>query len=427
MTLFDQAELSSVANTEVLFDGLTIDLDDPVGVLVLAAQVLQGWKPSMPVHSVWADNYISYVGFYLPNTFNIALQKAAGIWGFDANAAHGYPMVWYSKSIVTPTDTALGFQQSFEYDLKAGLPSSTFPASDFQLGDAYHQIAGSSDPLALEPLPPEDVFQAIVPLFGNKADVVVKGTVAVVQFAGDVAVAVANEAAQTDQMISQGYNYVANAAEEGASAAANLFDSAVLHLTLHTRPPSAPQSGNGLVHPNLPDPSGNGTNTPAMAWVPVQIPANALAMAFDFTGSGDPVQDSLVFGIGETNLFSLQAQYVPTNSVSASRLIDVSAWSGQQVELFFGLMGGTSTNATLEIDNIRFYSLQAPSLTIQDTNGAIALSWPSSAAGYVVESTTSLSSPDWEAVTNVPAITADSYLLTNSYPATATFFRLRSR
>jgi hypothetical protein len=164
-----------------------------------------------------------------------------------------------------------------------------------------------------------------------------------------------------------------------------------------------------------------------MAWVPVQIPSSAAAMAFDFTVSGNPVQDSLVFGIGESNLFSLQAQYVPTNTVSASRLIDVTAWSGQQVELFFGLMGGTSTNATLEIDNIRFYSLQPPSLAIVNTNGGIALSWPSSAAGYVLQSTTSLSSPDWEAVTNVPVITADSYMLTNSYPAEATFFRLRSQ
>ena len=43
MTLFDQAELSGVANEQVLFDGLTVDLENPVGVLIYAAQVLQGW------------------------------------------------------------------------------------------------------------------------------------------------------------------------------------------------------------------------------------------------------------------------------------------------------------------------------------------------------------------------------------------------
>jgi hypothetical protein len=90
-------------------------------------------------------------------------------------------------------------------------------------------------------------------------------------------------------------------------------------------------------------------------------------------------------------------------------------------------MGGTSTNATLQVDNIRFYSLQAPSLAVQQAVGGVALSWPSSAAGYVLESTTSLSSPDWEPVTDVPTIAADCYMLTKSCPANATFFRLRSR
>ena len=39
--------------------------------------------------------------------------------------------------------------------------------------------------------------------------------------------------------------------------------------------------------------------------------------------------------------------------MSASRLIDVSAWAGTTNELFFGFLGGTSTNATLTIENIR--------------------------------------------------------------------------
>jgi len=55
---------------------------------------------------------------------------------------------------------------------------------------------------------------------------------------------------------------------------------------------------------------------------------------FDFTVSGDPVQDSACVWHWRVEPVSLQAQYVPTNTVSASSLIDVTAWSGQQVELF---------------------------------------------------------------------------------------------
>ena len=82
-----------------------------------------------------------------------------------------------------------------------------------------------------------------------------------------------------------------------------------------------------------------------MAWIPVQIPTNAMVMAFDFIVEGDPVDDVLVCGIGETNLFSLEAKYIPTNTISASRLIDVSTWAGTTNELFFGFMGKTSTEA----------------------------------------------------------------------------------
>ncbi len=164
-----------------------------------------------------------------------------------------------------------------------------------------------------------------------------------------------------------------------------------------------------------------------MAWLTIQIATNATAMAFDFTVEGDPVDDAMVCGIGQTNLFSMEAKYVPTNTISSSRLLDVSPWVGQEVELFFGLMGGTSTNATLEAENIWFYAPQPPSLNIQISNGTALLTWPSSAAGYAIETTTSLSPANWQTITNAPALSAGSYALTNSIADQTRFFRLRSR
>jgi hypothetical protein len=211
----------------------------------------------------------------------------------------------------------------------------------------------------------------------------------------------------------------------------NLVSSDSLQLLLITGPAAALSP---LVHANIPHPldgpSGDDntvTNTPAMAWLPVQFPTNATAMAFDFTVSGNPVDDALVCGIGETNLFSLQAKYIPTNVISTSRLIDVSQWAGTTNELFFGFMGGTSTNAALQIQNIRFYSLQPPQLAITQIGNGISLAWPSTAGGYAVVTTTNLATLDWVIVTNVPVILGNNYVITNTWPDQMRLFRLQQQ
>ncbi|MFO1502103.1 MAG: carboxypeptidase regulatory-like domain-containing protein, partial [Verrucomicrobiota bacterium] len=141
LTLFDQAEVSRVASLQVLYDGLTLNLRDPTAVIRYVANTLSGWAPSMPINSAWADNYISLVGFYLPNTVNVALQKAEGFAGFEFWNAHGYPMQWYALSIDRPGDSILGFQRSREYLLANSEPVDSFPPPDsvLVLGDAYHQ------------------------------------------------------------------------------------------------------------------------------------------------------------------------------------------------------------------------------------------------------------------------------------------------
>jgi hypothetical protein len=228
-------------------------------------------------------------------------------------------------------------------------------------------------------------------------------------------------------LITQGFDFVGNTALQGGQILINFYDSDVLHLSLTTTPPttSSQQVQNGLVRP-LGIPSGNGiSNAPAMAWLPLQIPANAAAMAFDFTVNGNPMDDWLVCGIGTNNLFSLQAQYIPTNQVSASRLIDVTAWAGTTNELFFGFLGGTSTNATLEIDNIRFYSLELPSLQAQMSGGNLILSWPMSSQNFSLQTTTNLADPNsWQTLTNVPAIVNLQNTVTNPIVGSQGFYRL---
>lgn len=424
MTLFDHAAAAgTLGGISVLFDGITASLYNGTSLATEFGDVRLGVKFPVPIRFTWADNYVSAVGLYQHDAVNIVLQKAPYIVGPNLDEIHNYPWMWYTNSIGQPTVSLLGFQRSYEAYL-AGLSGFGFPPSsaDFSPGVSYHQAPLASDALVLEPFALPGVVQA----FGALPDVVVQGEVGLIQAAGDVAVHVWDGAQAAGQWIASGFNYVGNLAIHGQQSLVNLFDSAVLRLTLHTTP--APPPGPLALRAGPRPLDGGGTsNSQPMAWLPIQFPAAATAMAFDFTVEGDPVDDVLVCGIGETNLFSLEAKYIPTNTMSASRLIDVSAWAGTTNELFFGFMGGTSTNATLVIENIRFYSLQPPQLNIVSTDGTTLLTWPGSAGGYVVESTPSLASPVWETATNPPAISADSYILTNYWNDQTRFFRLRSQ
>jgi len=430
MTLLDAAEAAAFAevlgSAGVLFNGISVSMGDSTDLIGGYDNVLLGWKPALPIQRKWADSYVSKFGLYQPDAVNVYLDKAKLI--FDLNPIetlikrHAYSYQWYGITVTNPSGCTLGFQRSYEAR-QAGLSAFDFPpsSSDFPPGVAYLQPLLAADPLTLTLAP------SFTRAFGIGQRWVVRGAAGVVEVVGDVEARVEDAAQAAGQWISSGFDYVGDVAAQSGQALVNLYDSAVLRLTLRTHPVLSPSP---IALPRGPRPAGadgGDANSPPMAWLPVQIPSDVVAMAFDFTVAGDPVDDVLVCGIGTNNLFSLEAKYMPTNTVSASRLIDVSAWAGTTNELFFGFMGGTSTNATLQIENIRFYSVVTPPLEIARNGGTTLLSWPSTAGGYVVETTPTLAAPAWESVSNAPAILADRYVLTNSWSEPSRFFRLRTR
>ena len=371
VTLFDNAEVASVLNQQAIYNGITasgINLGTaPLDALVAAAQtsLINNWMPSMPVSQPeWADNYISEFGVSEASAVNVYLQNAADYVGSSIAALHGYPIAWYSNSIASPADSILGFYRSEEYLTVSTLqpPSFLTWVADFPPGISYSQIPFDSDQLALSSLstPP------VVTHYGVGAFTVVKDLTqgAVAEVNGAVLPVVEDQAQAAWQWTENGFNSVVDSAGQGVqNALINLYNTPVLGLNLgigslvfnsqlqaHTLSALAVNSSDAS------------STSPPMAWLPVQISSNAAAMAFDFVVSGNPSDDVMVCGIGTNQLFSLEAKYIPTNSVSASWLLDVSAWAGTSNELFFGLLGGTATNAAVLIDNIRFYSLQADSV-----------------------------------------------------------------
>jgi hypothetical protein len=147
-------------------------------------------------------------------------------------------------------------------------------------------------------------------------------------------------------------------------------------------------------------------------------------MSFDFLLQGNGNEDSFQVALHGTNILSLETSLIQTNVTLNSGLIDISQYAGQQVELFLGIVGGTSTDAALTVSNFQFYVTLPPSLQIQVSGTNVVLTWPLSGAGYVLQVAHNLTPPiSWTTVTNVPVIVNFQYTVTNQVSGDTRFYR----
>lgn len=166
---------------------------------------------------------------------------------------------------------------------------------------------------------------------------------------------------------------------------------------------------------------------PAYAWMTVHVPADAGFLAFDFTVTGQPVEDRIVCAINDQNVFNLPAKFAPDGVPSSTDLIDVSAFAGQDIELLFGLTGGTSTNCEAAIDGVRFITVPQPKIGIVDAAPNLLLKWPAAATGWVLEATDSLAPANWQPVPMDAGVAVDSGVVTFQQPKAGgqKFYRLK--
>ncbi len=160
-------------------------------------------------------------------------------------------------------------------------------------------------------------------------------------------------------------------------------------------------------------------------WLTVDVPANAGMLQFDFIVTGAPASDRIVCAVGGENVFNLPAIYAPQGEVQSTDMMDISQYAGQQVELFFGLAGGTSIGCELAIEGIRFITIPQPTLLAVDAGDHLELKWPAAATGWILETSDDLSA--WAAVPDAASATAAQGVLTLARPRTPgrRFFRLR--
>ncbi len=177
-----------------------------------------------------------------------------------------------------------------------------------------------------------------------------------------------------------------------------------------------------------PQDAGGGDTNSSYAWVPVDIPITAIGFSFEFRFQGLATNDFLSMGITNENLFTMEAGYVEDGVWTSSGFTDISRYAGKSVELFFGLNSGGSEGGTMSIRGLEFYTVPAPALSITATNGQALVSWPITAPGYQLQTSTNLAVINaWQDMTNSLATVDYAYTVTNQISAPATFFRLIKR
>lgn len=358
MTIFDDAELAVAFGQEgrtgwgaATFStrGLGLPIQLSAGALGYTLAVIDDWRNPIPSRSAWDDNYLSIAGITQGGAVNVCLQAAADLfdvsdplqWPDNLAAIHGYPMPWYEGTIVQPSQTFMGFGVSFE----SGVRLPPF-GSQYRSGSVYVQAGSLADPYPLRLIPDDDFTQMqqefLGRLGGNLWSSVVDGTSKTIEVVGDAAV----------DMTEAVTGWVKDASRDVWT----MGNQVGLRLRLRT----APVSGGLSRVQRMGD--GAGSGVPAGLWMEVNVPVNAVFLSFHFTVSGEGRDDAIVCGVEGTNVFRLQTRFVAVNTPTESSLIDVASYAGKLVELFFGVLGSTSTNCSVSVENIHFLTVP-PSLS----------------------------------------------------------------
>lgn len=418
MTLCDEAEVAWVFESSGWQMATTMPEIVQQGVATLQtfdgnfSTPQPGWAHPLPNQFAWADNYVSALGLLHSGAANVMLTQNFPVSLPDVSMVfqefynfHDYAHFFYEDTIEPGFNTGgqtnatyAGFVCSFEGGGFAARPgTNTYfyqNPNGLELSLVQTNLAFATNLL--------NARFKIYQLIGISSGLS--------QRANEVFGPVAQALGQVNgQIVSAGQNL--------ENMVLNLFTSAASGLLIQN-PGAHPLGG--------PVPKGGGSgNTPAYAWVPLNVPSNALSMSFDFMLQGNGNNDSFQVALNGTNVMSLETSLIQTNVLLNSGMIDVSLYAGRQVTLFMGIFGGTSTNAALTASDFQFYVALPPSLQIQLAGTNVVLTWPLSATGYVLQSANKLAPPiAWTTVTNVPVVVNFQYTVTNQMSGGSRFYRL---
>ncbi len=433
VTLLDEAEITSVLGTKVIHSAsLAYRVSGAGGALIAGVvEAKRDWKYPLPYDAVWADNYLSAVGLQHEDAVNVALPGEILSSG-NPIAAHSYAHEWYRDSVYPPASGSnappVGFGSSLE---AAGLfpPSGSGQSG----GSLWYENLSTADALDLTLATNPEPYEATIGLYSaigmlGPGWILDLGYKTGIQWAHDAAEVVGQK---TGQVIAGSSEKIGLWWDAAMDQVGNVRDSvnfdAALPLPLSTATygwrlfsQQAPQAAaaRGLAAAG---------GSPPQVWITVKVPPDAGFMAFDFTVSGDPVDDRLACAVDEQNVFTLPAKFVVEGEPLSTDLLDVSAYAGETIEVYFGLVGGTSTNCEVAIDGLRFITVPPPKIALAPAGANVAIKWPAAASGWVLESSDSLALASWQTVSMASGVTLDSGVATleELMSGARKFYRLR--
>ncbi len=455
VTLLDNAQAASIAGALYVNQYVVAGFESFVDSATAPPLLLS----PLPDEFSWADNYISLVGLQKTRAVNTILiqapQRVTPV--FDVIEQHGYAHRWYAATVASPQASDLGNQFSFE---RMRLSETLFSSSPYPPGTAFSQIPGGSE-LQVKRLNSErEIATALLSvrpgvhltrLVLQQAVEVVAGAV---QTSGQVLVEVGQALIPspptgtpvfTGTAGSTPAYYTDSRIEETPtwSLQVSLRSGTAMPFSSSSRLESgAPTRGAPVFNRLLAEGASKQSSTSLKVdrttvaaaeqapgvWIPVAVPANATMFSFDFTLSGEPGDDVLSASIGGTNVFALEAKFMPTNATLNSGPIDVSRWAGQTVEFFFGLSGARSSDADVTVSGMRFYQVEQPTLKIVFADDRLIVSWPATMTGYVLESAERLAVPGgWMPVSPGPELSGRNHVVRITPRSSEQYFRLRRR
>jgi uncharacterized repeat protein (TIGR03803 family) len=397
MTLFDEAEVGASVDFTLNSQDLA-DLANANANLLTASP----YYHPLPNRFAWADNYVSAVGLLQSAAANVILTNGFPAsapdpyhWFLELGSFHGYPMSWYEETIETDV-SKMGFLWSFE----RGGSFSQAPS----VGSVYLQSGSEWN---------------LTPTNWNYGTNLVAARFQ--EYRGGVINSISNQVPGLVTVNgSVNGQIVVNEQIDGALAGADAFLLSFFTSANNSTP-------HFEAHPQglSPNDVTNNVNVPAYAWMQLVVPTNATSMSFNYVIQGNWQSDSLAAAFNGTNVLLLAGSAIETNVLFNSGSIDVSAFVGQTNEFFIGIVGGTSTNAQLTVDNFAFSISLPPSLQAQVGGANLIFSWPMSAQSFGLQTTTNLANPSsWTTLTNVPAIVNLQNTITNPVSGSQGFYRL---
>ncbi len=458
ITLLDEAELAVAANTRVITSSVlgAACANLATGILFGAAEAKKDWKYPIPNDAWWVDNYISCVGLQHGDAVNVCLPGKVLASSNPVSAfidGHSYAHEWYRDSVnpafFGASPPPVGYSLSLE-------GAGNFPPGGNGLtnGSFWIENLETSDPLDLTFDPNPIWNQASITLaaaFGviTTAPItqpldalgqsVMNGYMSTILWVGDIGGTTIVKAGQVFTATGQKIGLWWDAAVDKAS---NFVDSinpdstnnapltkGGYRILLQTQPPAIAASAAALGKSDgtVAVPAAAPAAQPPYAWVTVPVPANAGLMAFDFTVTGDPVDDRIACAVNGQNIFTLPAKFAPEGEPMSTDMMDISAYAGQTIEVFFGLAGGTSTNCEVAIDGLRFITVPTPNVGVAVNGANVAVKWSAAASGWVLESSETLLPGSWQAVPLGSGPAAQSGVLSIQEAVTGPkkFYRLR--